>query len=98
MGYEPPDIAGWMGGPELQWLFDKATEMESIVEIGAWMGKTTHALCSGCRGIVIAIDHFMGCPNERATAHVAATQRDISQDFWKNVGHFKNLSLLKWIA
>lgn len=95
MSYEPPDIAGWMGGPELQWIFEKATQMESIVEIGAWMGKSTHALCSGCPGIVIAVDHFMGCPNERGGPHIEATQRDISQDFWKNVGHFKNLSLLK---
>jgi predicted O-methyltransferase YrrM len=84
-----------MGTEELRWLFEKAGQMESIVEIGAWMGKSTHALCSGCPGIVIAVDHFMGCPDERAGPHIEATQRDISQDFWKNVGHFKNLSLLK---
>jgi predicted O-methyltransferase YrrM len=81
--------------PELQWLFEKAGQMQSIVEIGSWMGKTTHALCSGCPGIVIAVDHFKGCPNERDGPHIEATQRDISQDFWRNVGHFKNLSLLK---
>ena len=95
MTYQPPDIAGWMGGPELQWLFEKAAQMESIVEIGSWMGKSTHALCSGCPGIVIAVDHFQGSPDERTAAHEPATRGDISQDFWKNVGHFKHLSLLK---
>jgi len=37
--YEPPNIAGWMGTVELQWLFEKAGQTQSIVEVGSWMGK-----------------------------------------------------------
>jgi predicted O-methyltransferase YrrM len=93
--YEIPNIPGWMGNNEIQWLYKKATEMESIVEIGVWMGKSTHALLSGCKGIVYAVDHFMGSLDERGSTHHEATQRDISVDFFKYVGHFQNLKLIR---
>lgn len=90
-----PDIQGWMAMEELQWLNEQAARMSSIVEVGAWRGKTTHALCLGCKGQVISVDHFMGSPNERSSTHHEATEKDISQDWWANVGHFKNVSVLK---
>jgi glycosyltransferase involved in cell wall biosynthesis len=87
-------IEGWMKGADLLWLFDNAKEMESIVEIGSWKGRSTHALLSGCKGTVYAVDHFLGSNNE-PEAHAEAKTRDISQDFMKNVGNFKNLKVLK---
>jgi predicted O-methyltransferase YrrM len=95
MRYVPPAIDGWMNPEELNWLYERACEMDSIVEIGSWMGKSTHALCSGCKGIVYSVDHFMGSPDERATSHKVATERDISIDFFRNVGHFENLRQIR---
>jgi predicted O-methyltransferase YrrM len=88
------NIEGWMADGELDWLYKQAKKMNSIVEIGSWKGKSTHALLSGCKGTVTAIDHFQGSKNEER-AHKEAKERDIFQDFMKNVGEFKNLKVLK---
>jgi hypothetical protein len=97
MKYEMPNpvIEGWMSPDELSWIYDRACEMESIVEIGGWFGRSTHAMCLGCKGTVWSVDHFKGSPNELHSAHKPATERDISVDFFKNVGHFKNLRQLR---
>lgn len=52
-------IPGWMGVDELRWLGDRASEMDTIVEIGSWQGRSTAALCAACRGPVYAIDPFV---------------------------------------
>jgi hypothetical protein len=90
-----PNIQGWMGLEELRWLYDTAHGMESIVEIGSWKGRSTHALCSGSPGFVCAVDHFSGSSTERESNHREAKDRDIAQDFWANCGHFRNLSILR---
>jgi hypothetical protein len=96
MDYVVPAIEGWMGGrDELPWLYARAQEMRSIVEIGCWKGRSTHALLSGCPGPVFAVDHFKGSPNELKGAHIEATRRDIFPDFWANVGEFKNLVTMR---
>jgi predicted O-methyltransferase YrrM len=86
-----PDIQGWMSPEELEWLYQKAKEMATIVGIGSWKGRSTHALLSGCKGIVYAVDHFKGSRSEREWAHAEAKTEDIHEIFIKNVGHFKNL-------
>jgi len=90
-----PEIQGWMGAQELQWLYERASEMDSIVEVGSWKGRSTHALLSGCKGTVVAVDHFLGSASERDGAHALAKTQDIFKAFWKNVGHFSNLIVLK---
>ncbi len=95
--YLQPDvnISGWMSMEELIWLYEKAKEMESIVEVGCWMGRSTHALLSGCNGIVYAVDHFKGSPSEIDGAHCAAKTNDIHAMFLSNVGNFSNLIVLR---
>ena len=95
--YLQPDvnISGWMSMEELVWLYGKAKKMESIVEVGCWMGRSTHALLSGCRGTVYAVDHFKGSPSEIDGAHSAAKTEDIHALFQKNVGYFGNLVVMK---
>ncbi len=95
MNYIDPEISGWMSMEELQWLYDKAQEMDTIVEVGSWMGKSTHALLSGCKGIVYAVDHFKGNASEIDGAHALAKTEDIEAIFRKNVGEFKNLVIMK---
>ena len=89
------DIPGWMRSRELAWLYLAAQEMDSIVEIGSWMGRSTDALLSGCKGTVWAVDHFKGNKNEGDCFHRESTKWDISKIFLGNVGHYKNLKLLK---
>lgn len=84
-----------MSDDELQWLYEAARWADGpIVEVGCWKGRSTHALLSGCRHTVYAVDHFLGSPEEREGPHREAVERDIKQDFLANVGHFPNLQLL----
>lgn len=88
------EIEGWMSPVELDWLYKTAKTMDSVAEIGSWKGKSTHALLSGCKGTVTAIDHFKGSKGEEK-AHAEAKDRDIFADFLANVGSFKNLKVFK---
>lgn len=91
------DIPGWMSDMELEWLCEKASQMDSVVEIGCWKGRSTHALLTGCMGRVFAVDHFQGNPKENhiGGAHGEAKTADIHEILLKNVGHFPNLVVLK---
>lgn len=82
---------------ELLWLYLTAKEMDSIIEIGSWRGRSTHALLSGCKGTVWAVDHFKGSRDQinDELAFSEIEKGDVYRDFFKNVGHFKNLKLLK---
>ena len=96
MSYKDPNIRGWMFGAELQWLYETATTMKNVVEIGSWEGKSTHALLSGCSGAVIAVDTFKGSAID--PLHITATlakEFDIYSGFKRHVGHFPNLTVMK---
>jgi hypothetical protein len=93
--YHSPGIQGWMNDAELQWLHDQAAGVGSVVEVGSWLGRSTHALLSACKGTVYAVDHFRGSPTERETTHAAAAKEDIHAGFMRNVGHFQNLKVLR---
>lgn len=94
--YADPNIEGWMSQTELEWLYNNAKKMRQVVEIGAWKGKSSHALLSGCSGTVYVIDTWLGSWNERAGAHHEATEKDIyTLSFLPNVGHFSNLTVMK---
>jgi len=95
MPYVSPNIQGWMDEFCLEWLYEQAQTMDSIVEIGSWKGRSTHALLSGCRGPVFAVDHFKGNPDELNGAHIEAVTGDIFAQFWANVGAFRNLVVLR---
>jgi predicted O-methyltransferase YrrM len=68
--------------------------MDSIVEIGSWKGRSTHALLSGCPGTVWSVDHFKGSAGEES-ALIESREHNIWEQFVKNVGNFKNLLPLK---
>jgi predicted O-methyltransferase YrrM len=95
-GYEMPNpaIDGWMGADDLEWLYQTSKRFNKVVEVGCWFGRSTHALLSGCPGIVFAVDHFKGSPSEIDVAHAYAKTGNVKARFLKNVGHFKNLITL----
>jgi hypothetical protein len=65
--------------------------MESIVEIGSYKGKSTHALLSGCKGMVYAVDHFKGSQAPEDATHGKSGELE----FLENVKGFTNLTLIK---
>lgn len=69
--------SGSVDAEELHWLYQQAQGMESIIEIGSYVGRSTYALCSGCKGMVYAIDRWPG-----SEAH---------ELFMENCGKFDNL-------
>jgi hypothetical protein len=91
------DIPGWMFVDELNWLYQRAKTVGSIVEVGSWKGRSTHALLSGCIGEVYAVDHFQGNIEDKACAHKEADEDPevVFNAFAQNVGKFKNLTLLR---
>jgi hypothetical protein len=101
-------IEGGMDPEELDWLHDQAREMDSVVEIGAWMGRNTFSLCSSGCPHVYAVDPFPR-PGEIAGNHFEQNNRKIPfkyrgtnplqyQTFMANVGHFKNLTVLQMMS
>lgn len=90
------NIEGWMTPLELKALRNTAIKMDSIVEIGSWKGRSTHALLSTCKGKVYAIDHFKGTLSD-GEAHKEAfnNPNSIYKQFRKNLKDFKNLKVLK---
>lgn len=85
-----------MSPVELEWLYKTSQEMDSVVELGSWKGRSTYALLSGCKGLVYAIDHWKGSSDKDSPTGILqctgeALVRDIHEEFMGNVGHFPNL-------
>ena len=82
------DIVGWMHETELQWLNDTACKVPEgglIVEIGAWMGRSSAAIYTGANGKnpVISVDTWQGSPDE--PDHDIAKTVDILEVFKANM-------------
>jgi len=69
-------LEGWMSKPELEWLYEKASHRQCIIEIGVWKGRSTAALCEATPGRVFAIEHWKGSKDERMTTHRAMQDLD----------------------
>lgn len=95
MSYQPLGSApGCIDSNEAEWLYTQALKVDSIVEIGCWVGKSTHALLSGCKGLVYAVDHFKGS----AAKHDATYNQSGKEEFLKNCRHFSNLRLMEMFS
>lgn len=79
------EIYGFMNETELSWLYEQALEMNIIVEIGSFEGRSTNALLSANKGTVYSIDSF----DKRF-----ATSNNLI-NFITNVAHFENFKFLK---
>lgn len=92
--YKANNIAGWMSFKEQLFLYTNAKMMDSVIELGSWKGKSTHAiLSSGCPKVV-AVDTWKGSAFE-PEAHAEAASGSVFQEFKKNVGHFTNLEIIE---
>jgi len=98
-------IQGWF---DYEDVFDEIIEKLSsrsatkikIVEVGAWLGKSTFYLVDhyGKKAEIYTVDTWRGSHEELNTTHHLATTRDIFVDFMKNmrihIGRFTPLRLL----
>lgn len=88
MNYPGNNIKGWMTPKELQWLYERAKMMRAVVEVGAWLGRSTHALLSGCPGTVYVVDDWK-------LGEGGLTRRQAFGEFLQNVGAFKHLQSMR---
>ena len=89
-------IEGWMLKEELEQLYDWASEMDSIVEIGSWKGRSTFVLCQGTEGTVSAVDTFKGSANDAEHLRlVAQAGGSVYPDFMRNMAGCQNLSVFQ---
>lgn len=93
--YQGNNIQGWMQPDELQFLYEQAGKSKSVLEIGSWKGRSSHALLSGCKGMVTCVDTFAGSAQLGDATNAMAKQEDIYKQFMENVGHFTNLRVIK---
>ncbi len=93
--YKEQGIDGWMSLAELNWLYTQAKKSSSILEIGSWEGRSSHALLSGCPGTVTCVDTFKGSADPRDLTNSLGKTIDVFEKFKEHVGHFKNLEILK---
>ncbi|MCX6701737.1 MAG: class I SAM-dependent methyltransferase [Candidatus Zambryskibacteria bacterium] len=84
--YKDPKIEGYLLYPELIWLYLTAQKMNSVVEIGSWKGKGSHAIASGCLGKVTLVDNFL---------QHSEFNPDAERDLRRNISGFKNVEILK---
>lgn len=92
--YMDNGFQGWMSLEELRWLYDQAKSANVVVEIGSWMGRSTHAFLSTGKPVV-AVDHFKGSVSQIEDVHKWAAMNDLYQAFKLNVGHFPNLTVMR---
>jgi hypothetical protein len=87
-----PEVDGWMSDRCCEFLYTLARQMESIAEVGSWKGRSTHPLCSGCNGTVIAIDNWGGSAGDGLVIPEKERATDaVFQKFLKNTAGLKNL-------
>ena len=89
------EIRGWFTHDRVyDYLIEKTPIGGSILELGAWLGKSSSYLAdkAGDRNVII-VDSWKGSPNELGTTHILATQTDIYEIFKENMGDRKYQSI-----
>jgi predicted O-methyltransferase YrrM len=70
---EVPGYLSWAEGYALMSLAQEWPVEGDVVEVGSFKGKSTCYLAEGCRrsgrGMVFAVDHFMGSPEHQKGGH-----------------------------
>jgi mannosyltransferase OCH1-like enzyme/glycosyltransferase involved in cell wall biosynthesis len=89
-------IEGWMTPGELEWLYQTAKGMGSILELGSWKGRSTHALLSGCKGTVTCVDTWRGSENVGDGTNPIYNQGvDVLEEFKRNTAGVGSLEIVQ---
>lgn len=92
-GYHENEIEGYTVVEELRWLFKIAQGMNSVVEIGSYLGRSSHALLSGCPGTVTCVDAWAPLQWEEGDNAWKAEER--YKHFLANTAQFTNRSVMR---
>jgi len=87
------NIFGWIDDKDMQGLIDLMTTIPDsnvIVELGAWLGKSTSILYNSRKEsqTVVTIDTWLGQPDLRCTSHSEAIKQDLFLDFLDNMEQY----------
>lgn len=55
---------GWMGKTSRKWLIARAMQYERIIEVGAWLGRSTLVMAKATSGTVWSVDTWQGTPGD----------------------------------
>lgn len=80
---------GWMGLHSRRWLKAQAQSHTRIIEVGSWLGRSTKVLAKHTKGVVYAVDHWQGTPDDPEQhalyAGLIAEGRDPYMEFMNNL-------------
>lgn len=95
-------IKGWMLGTELEWLYKRAKEHKTIIEIGCAYGKSSHAILTGNyeafgnEGRVYCIDPWpKHIKDTKDQFDYGVKDTDRRSMFLQRCGHFPNLNIIE---
>jgi predicted O-methyltransferase YrrM len=99
-------IDGWLYPAQVAWLKKKAAKAWRIVEIGAYKGRSTHALATSTPGKVWTVDHWLGSlsplgPENPHADDVTVAIREqggpdfVFNEFMQNCGRLGNLTVMR---
>lgn len=89
------EIQGWFKHEDVyDFLIEKTPIGGTILELGAWLGKSSSYLAdnAGDRTVII-VDSWKGSPNELGSTHRLATMTDIYEIFKENMGDRKYIPI-----
>lgn len=89
--YKYPGIEGWMTFEELIWLHSTAKEMDTVLELGSWKGRSTHALATACKGKVTCVDTWKGSEDTNDATNYLGREEDVFETFKRNTKDFSNI-------
>jgi len=93
--YGANNVDGWMTFPELKFLYESSKNHKVIAELGSWKGRSTHALLTGTKGVITAIDTWEGSQDKGDATNEQAKKDDIYEIFRENTKEFENLNAIK---
>lgn len=90
-------IEGWMKPEELTWLAEQASRRHNILEVGSWMGRSSHAIASNTPGKLLCVDTWKGTMSEKSHREQLAGKSDgwLQAQFIRNVEKLPNISWLR---
>jgi SAM-dependent methyltransferase len=89
---------GWMTNHEMEWLADIGERSSRIAEVGCWQGRTTLPIARNTKGLVYAIDTFLGSAEHQE--EIAQHPKDwVIGEFMKNMnGLVKALAISEYFC
>lgn len=84
----PENIFGWFGPPNQKTIERrlKSINPEVILELGAYLGKSTRFLCENSNALVITVDHWKGSKEHQKRPEV----KTLYETFLVNCWEFQN--------